>query len=401
MVKLVDGSNTIQENEYDARRFRTLRKDYSDGVLSETRHFYYSAGWRSLEERVGSSTSASNQHIWGLRSIDDLVLRDRDTTGNGTLEERLYALQDSNRNVVAIIDDAGTVQERYSYHAYGDIVFLDSAYASRTSSNFGWNTLFSGYSFDVVSSFYAVRFRLLNPAIGTWLQRDPIAYVESMNMYAYTTGNPMSRIDSLGLQSSGFPPGTTHIACKDGSTKTFGPNTSPSIIKAWLRGHPGCHIVPQQPGGMPQPLPDKPFGPFKPRKDPGRKPTQCEKCLADGTIVPDKEKIAKHTKLYKECIEAVDVKIGQRLEDAKEVYERTRQLIEEEGEKLLRACEEQFDPDSILYWQKVYACQRLVYAAMAANRAAAITVYTEMIAALGIAAHAGHLQCASLYPCHR
>ncbi|MEZ6131598.1 MAG: hypothetical protein R3C59_23250 [Planctomycetaceae bacterium] len=33
--------------------------------------------------------------------IDDLILRDRDTTGNGTLDERLYALTDANWNVTS------------------------------------------------------------------------------------------------------------------------------------------------------------------------------------------------------------------------------------------------------------------------------------------------------------
>ena len=63
-----------------------------------------------LEERLGSSTE--RQNVWGLRYIDDLVIRDRDADSNsGTgnygksgsgLEERLYGLQDPNWNVVTV-----------------------------------------------------------------------------------------------------------------------------------------------------------------------------------------------------------------------------------------------------------------------------------------------------------
>jgi hypothetical protein len=79
--------------EYDARSFRIVKKTYDNGQLDETRHFYYNRRWQCLEERVDSSTDAHRQFVWGRRYIDDLVLRDRDTSDpkNGTLDERLYA----------------------------------------------------------------------------------------------------------------------------------------------------------------------------------------------------------------------------------------------------------------------------------------------------------------------
>ena len=57
--------------------------------------------------------------MWGLRYIDDLILRDRDPNADGTLDERLYAFQDPNWNVIALTDVSGDVQERYAYDAYG------------------------------------------------------------------------------------------------------------------------------------------------------------------------------------------------------------------------------------------------------------------------------------------
>ena len=40
-----------------------------------------------IEERVGVS-NPERQFVWGLRYVDDIVERDRDTNGNGTLDER-------------------------------------------------------------------------------------------------------------------------------------------------------------------------------------------------------------------------------------------------------------------------------------------------------------------------
>src|SRR5690606_21594962 len=114
LVKLENGSGTVAEYEYDGLNRRTTKT-----TASETRHAYFSDRWQVLEERVDSSTDAERQFLWGLRYVDDLVLRDRDTDGNGTLDERLYALSDALFNVVALTDDTGGVKERFAYQPYG------------------------------------------------------------------------------------------------------------------------------------------------------------------------------------------------------------------------------------------------------------------------------------------
>ena len=54
-----------------------------------------------LEERISGSVP-DRQYVWGLRYIDDLVLRNQ--FDDGTPSQRLYAMQDANWNTVAVCD---------------------------------------------------------------------------------------------------------------------------------------------------------------------------------------------------------------------------------------------------------------------------------------------------------
>ncbi|MDE2472976.1 MAG: hypothetical protein KGL35_30760 [Bradyrhizobium sp.] len=62
--RLVDSASgqTVQTNAYDGRNYRMSRNTYTAGILSETRHYFYTASWQSLEERAGSSTTP-DRHV--------------------------------------------------------------------------------------------------------------------------------------------------------------------------------------------------------------------------------------------------------------------------------------------------------------------------------------------------
>eukprot|EP00456_Euglypha_rotunda_P043414 TRINITY_DN33_c0_g1_i1.p1 TRINITY_DN33_c0_g1~~TRINITY_DN33_c0_g1_i1.p1 ORF type:complete len:668 (+),score=117.64 TRINITY_DN33_c0_g1_i1:161-2005(+) len=190
LVKLVDAqsTNTVQQNAYDARSFRTKRQDYTSGTLSETRHFYYTLDWQSIEERLGTSPSSANperQQVWGLRYIDDLVLRDRDTNGDGTLDERLYGLQDTNWNVVALINTSATAQERYQYTPFGKPTFYDGTMSTASSTSaIDSGVLFTGQQFDAKSRIYLFRNRWYEAIAGRFTTRDPLGYPDGPNAYA-------------------------------------------------------------------------------------------------------------------------------------------------------------------------------------------------------------------------
>jgi hypothetical protein len=99
------------------------------------------------------------------------------------MNERLYGMQDGNWNMVAICDTTGSVTERYAYSAYGAPVFMTGAGTVQTSSASDFETLYAGYRWDGGSpQMYYVRNRFLLPVTGTWNRRDPLGYVDGMNL---------------------------------------------------------------------------------------------------------------------------------------------------------------------------------------------------------------------------
>jgi RHS repeat-associated protein len=171
---------------------------------------YYNNAWQTLEIRKdGLETSdAYKQYVWSQRFIDAPVLRDRDTTGNGTLNERLYYATDANMNVTALIDTAGAVQERASYDPYGKTYIWDANWNTRASSSYDNGHLYAGYRHDTESGLYHVRFRAYHPTLGRWVQRDPRGYVDGMSLYEYVMSNPLRYSDPMGVEAKGSRPFT-------------------------------------------------------------------------------------------------------------------------------------------------------------------------------------------------
>ncbi|MFQ5352613.1 MAG: hypothetical protein ACE5D3_06020, partial [Candidatus Binatia bacterium] len=48
-----------------------------------------------------------------------LILRDRDTTDNGTMDERVHYCQNWRADVSALVDDSGALLEWVKYSSYG------------------------------------------------------------------------------------------------------------------------------------------------------------------------------------------------------------------------------------------------------------------------------------------
>ncbi|MCF6311054.1 MAG: hypothetical protein L3J39_01255 [Verrucomicrobiales bacterium] len=162
------------------------------------RHYYYNDQWKPIEERVDAETTAERQYAWGIQYRNDLILRDRDTTSDGTLDERLYATHDALGNCTAILNASGAVQERYGYTAFGVKRIMQSDFSSRAVSSFAWDFGFQGEFFDDETRYINYGYRSYLPYIGKWVNRDPIAEDGGVNLYLFVGNDGVNFIDYLG-----------------------------------------------------------------------------------------------------------------------------------------------------------------------------------------------------------
>ena len=199
IVEVKDESGTsVQKNAYDGLT-RRITKEASSVVT----HTYWSDLWKPLEERIGSSTTASRSYLWGERPghRDELVLRDRDTDDNGTLDERLYATMDY-FNGTAVLNPSGAVQERYAYSAFGVRRIMAADFSPRSSSSYAWDFGFQGQFRDVETGWYNYGYRFYVPELGRWINRDPIGELGWGNVYSFIRNDTQNKSDYLGLCSA-------------------------------------------------------------------------------------------------------------------------------------------------------------------------------------------------------
>jgi len=165
-------------------------------------HSYYSSAWQDLEERLDSSTDPALQNVRCLRYIDDLVLRDRDTNADGSLDERLYATNDALFSVTSLTELEGDVAQRFAYTPYGDSQTLSPSFTP-DSDAYAWTTRFTGRALDLTLGLYDFRMRSYHNQLGRFLSRDPIGYAAGPNLYLYIWSMPITGVDPFGLQGLG------------------------------------------------------------------------------------------------------------------------------------------------------------------------------------------------------
>ena len=158
---------------------------------------YFSDQGQALEERVGGQAKA--HYVWSPVYVNALVLRDRDATGGGSLNERLWVQQDANWNVTALVNGSSSVVERYVYLPFGQVTYLSPAWVVLNSSACAWLFLHQGGRFDPNTGLYRFGRRDYSPGQGRWVEVDPIGFRGGdINLYRADANNPVRYTDPSG-----------------------------------------------------------------------------------------------------------------------------------------------------------------------------------------------------------
>jgi len=196
------GLEPAGEYRYDALSRRIVKKAGPNRGNKETHYFYDDA--RIVEEHNTAGVTLAT-YTYG-NYIDEVLTMERDTGGTPAFETYYYH-QNALWSVEAITDSAANVVERYAYDAYGHPTITNGLGNVLTNT---WGTahsaignpwMFTGRQYDEETGLYYYRARYYDPDKGRFLQRDPLGYVDALNLYWYVRDNPTRFSDPFGYWS--------------------------------------------------------------------------------------------------------------------------------------------------------------------------------------------------------
>jgi RHS repeat-associated protein len=125
---------------------------------------------------ANANTTPAFRYEWG-DYIDEPILFQ---TGSSTL---LYNHHNQQYSTVALTNSSGEVISRYGYTAYGEQSILTYTGSSQSYSSYANRYTYTGREWDDSLKAHYFRARWYDAALGRFVNRDPIGYVDGMSLY--------------------------------------------------------------------------------------------------------------------------------------------------------------------------------------------------------------------------
>jgi RHS repeat-associated protein len=192
---------------YDHRSLRG-RKTLSHppaGVPAITLYTYDPNG-HLFQEIAGSGPNIGQAlvtYLW-QDDVPAAIVLGPNTPGNPSAQDKLLYLEVDHLNTPRIArDEQKRVVWRWDSDAFGNTAPNEDPDGDGIKTTI--NLRFPGQYFDAESGLHYNWHRYYDPQVGRYTQPDPIGVEGGMNPYAYVDGNPLSKIDPLGLWAWGDP----------------------------------------------------------------------------------------------------------------------------------------------------------------------------------------------------
>lgn len=188
-------SAIVGQYQYDALSRRVQKIGNPAGTPVTIRFFHDSA--RIVEEQDTPGNTLAT-YVYG-NYVDEVLTMSRSG-------QTYYYHQNALWSAATLTDSIGTPVERYTYDAYGFVMVTDGTGTpvppnswGSPQSTIGNSYLFTGRGLDEEAGLYDYRARFYDCVKGRFSQRDPLGYVDGMNLYEYALSAPVSYLDPSGL----------------------------------------------------------------------------------------------------------------------------------------------------------------------------------------------------------
>jgi len=187
------GEKTFYVYDAGGQRVRKLTET-ANGMRKDER--IYLGGFEVYRKYVGQNVTLERETLHVIDDKQRVALIETRTRGMDPAPPQLVRYQIGNHLGSAVLEltDEAKVISYEEYHPYGTTAYQAARNQTDTSKRYRY----TGKERDEETGFSYHGARYYAGWLGRWVSCDPIGIGDGVNVYAYVTGNPLSKIDPSG-----------------------------------------------------------------------------------------------------------------------------------------------------------------------------------------------------------